>query len=127
LFNTGYGDDAKGIDDTDVNQFNLADADMFDYLNYIFGTANSLLSAGVIVGVALTASILTKNYVYLGVGIFTGLVTSMYSGFMSIISQLGSAVTSDNVYVTGIITIVGIAVGLIVMFNVVDMFAPHPT
>jgi len=127
IFNTGYEDDAKDITNENVERFNLADADMFDYLQFIFGTAQSMLTASVIIGIALTASVITKNYVYIGVGIFTGLVTTMYSSFMGLISQIGMVATANNVYVTGIIAIIGIAIGVIVMFNVVDMFAPHPT
>jgi|SRR6056297_618019 len=127
LFNTGYGDDAVGIDDETVNQYNLADMNMYTFLELIFTNANALMTAGIVSGIALTAALITKNYVYIGVGIFVGIVSGMYVSFSGIISQLGSSVSGSNVYVTGIITIIGIAIGAMVMFNVVDMFAPHPT
>lgn len=127
IFNTGYEDDAKSITDDEAIQYDLANMNMFDFIQMIFLNANALAAAGIISGIALTAALLTHNYVYIGVGIFIGIVTGMYVSFSGIISQLGTTVTGDNVYVTGIITIVGLAVGVIVMFNVVDMFAPSPT
>jgi len=127
LFDTGYGDEAKSLSDEEINQYNLADMNMYSFLELIFTNANALMAAGIISGIALTAALLTKNYVYIGVGIFIGIISGMYVSFSGIISQLGSTATANNIYVTGIITVIGIAIGVIVMFNIVDMFAPHPT
>ena len=127
IFNTGTGTEGISADNTQASQYNLADMNIGTFLNMIFLNANALAVTGIVSGIALTAAIISKNYVYLGVGIFIGIITSMYTTFSGIISQLGTEATGGNIYVVGIITIIGIAIGVLAMFNIVDMFAPAPT
>lgn len=127
IFGTGMDDNAVSYTDDDISRYTLSSpADlmtmMFSYGNAWDYTQIALVTVFVNV-VGLTAALATKNYVYIGVSLFVSIITAMYTRFFSI---LGSLNTTNNVYVTGIITIVGIALGVIVMFNIVDMFAPSP-
>lgn len=124
IFNSGYGNQAVAHTDTEMENFDLLS--MENMLSYVFTNANALLSLGVLGFLGLVASIFTKNPVFIGAGIFIGVITSMYISFSNIISQLGTQATGNNIYVTGIITIIGIAIGVLAMFNIVDMFAPAP-
>jgi len=123
IFNTGYGADAKGVDDSDVALFDISSMDAGSFLSYIFTHWDLLTALGIISvagGVLLTFA--TKNLVFIGVGVFVGVLTGMYSMFLSFISQLGAA--QHSVYVTGIISIVSASIGILLLIAVVDMFAP---
>lgn len=130
VFNSGFEADAKGVDDSSLQNLSIADSGPMDYLANAFGgiggIGTTLGIAAVFTGVAVIAAFVTKNYIYIGIGLFMGILTSIYINFMNIISQLGTAGTDGNIYITGIITIIGIAIGLVLMFNIVDMFAPAP-
>ena len=54
---------------------------------------------------------------------FLSVVIAMYTRFITIIGQLN---TTDNLYVTGIVSIVAIALGVVIMFNIIDAFTPSP-
>jgi len=66
--------------------------------------------------------LINKNYVPIGVSLFVSIVVSLYIRFSSVIAGINSAHGND--FITGIITIVGIAIGFIIVFSVIDMFAP---
>lgn len=127
IFNTGYGDNAVDINDPSVSQYNLANMNLGTFVGFIFANAFALMSAGIIVGLATFISIATKNYVYIGAGIFLGIVIGMYVGFIDLINTLVMGATQNNPYVMGLVSLLGIALGVVIMFNVVDMFAPSPT
>jgi len=116
---------AISIDDTDnpVTQFNVADLNVGVVLDFIFENALALVGITVI---GLVAAIVTRNPVYIGAGIFIGILASLYNTFIQFIFQLGETPTQHNPYVSTILTILSVAIGIIIMYNIVDMFAPHP-
>ena len=125
IFNTGYGADAKGIDDPDVAMFDISSINVETFLDFIFDNW-MLITTATLIGVAIGVggTLLTKNLAFIGVGLFVGVLTGMYSMFLSFISQLGAS--QNNVYVTGVIAIVSVGIGILVMYSVIDMFAPAP-
>jgi len=68
--------------------------------------------------VGVIGAILTKNYVVVAVALFLGIVTALYLGVSSVLLKLYS-----NVYTNALITLIGIAIGILVIYNVVEMFS----
>ena len=126
FFGTGI-DNAVSYDDDDVQSYSLNSP--ADFLTHMFSFGNAwefttIALVTVFTTIAgFTAALATKNYVYIGVGLFVSIITAMYVRFSVI---LGSLNTTGNTYVTALISIVGIAIGVMVMFNIVDMFSPSP-
>lgn len=122
IFATSLSDSAISVDEMESYKLDSPT----DIISIIFswdnlgawGASVIILAGGVLVALA------TKNYVYIGVTLFVSIVIGVYIKMSTVIATIGGQ--TDNVYVTGIIAIVGIAIGLIVVFNVVDMFAPAP-
>jgi hypothetical protein len=101
-----------------------------DYSGYALTNSTSVLdilfseratgawgSFAVIAIIGVIGAIVVKNYVVAAVALFLGLVTGLYIGAVDIMFRI-----SDNVYIHGIITVVGVAVGLLVLYSVVEMF-----
>lgn len=123
IFNAASGPSIEeNVEDISIYKID----DVGDVMGLIFHSDNiGAWSAVAIITIAgIGVAFLTKNYVYIGVTLFVSIVTGLYIKMSSVIVNIGS--DTGNVYVTGIITIVGIAIGLIVMFDVIDMFAPAP-
>ncbi len=127
IFNVSETAQGVELDDPEITKYSIDKMDVGKFLTLIFSNGNALLATGLIGGVSILASVLTKNYVFIGVGIFIGVITGIYASFSSIISQLGMGVGQNSPYIMGIITIISIAIGLLAMFNIVDMMAPAPT
>ena len=66
--------------------------------------------------------LINKNYVPIGVSLFVSIVISLYIRLSTVIAGINTS--HGNYIISGIISIVGIAIGIIIMFSVVDMFAP---
>ena len=130
FFNTGLGD--KAVDyttDENATRYNPVSPGSIMLAVFGFGNIHAWGAASIVSLIVLAGGIIvalaTKNYVYIGVTLFVSIVIGMYTSFSVAISGIGADV--NNVYVTAIIAIVGLAIGLLVVFNVVDMFAPSPT
>jgi hypothetical protein len=122
IFNTAVSENAIDYEAEDISQYEIKNAG--DVMGIIFHSDNiGAWSAVAIVTIAgIGVAFLTKNYVYIGVTLFVSIIVGLYVKMSSVIAGIGS--TYGNIYVTGLITIIGIAIGLIVIFNVIDMFAP---
>jgi len=123
IFNAASGPSIEeNVEDISIYKID----DVGDVMGLIFHSDNiGAWSAVAIITIAgIGVAFLTKNYVYIGVTLFVSIVTGLYIKMSSVIVNIGS--DTGNVYVTGIIAIVGIAIGFIVMFDVIDMFAPAP-
>jgi len=127
IFGTGINDDAVSYTDEDVQQYNLSKPASFLSMMFSFGNAWDYTQIALVTifvnVVGIGAALATKNYVYIGVSFFISIITAMFTRFINIIGSLN---TTGNIYVTGLITIMSIAIGIMVMFNIVDMFAPAP-
>ena len=99
----------------DYSKYKLTNStNVVDYFfNDTFGLAAGacLMVGGVII------ALLTKNYVIIGMGMFLGLVTTLYIGATGVIFQ----VYPDD-YIRGVIAIVGVAIGILLLYNVTEMF-----
>jgi hypothetical protein len=122
IFSTNISESAVDYEAADVSQYEIES--IGDIMGIIFHEDNIGAWTGIVViSIAgIGAAILTKNYIYIGVTLFVSIVVGLYLKMSSVIATIGNQ--TDNVYVSGIITIVGIAIGIIVVFSVVDMFAP---
>ena len=113
IFNTSLGDDAE-----DYNKYSLNSPS--DVIGVLF--SSSALSAWgaftVIAVVGVIGGIVLKNYIIAAVAIFLGLVTALYIGASDILFKI----SDNNVYISGIITLIGIVIGILVLYNVVEMF-----
>ena len=87
------------------------------------GVIGGAVTAVITLGVAL----LTKNYVFIGVGLFLGLVIGLYIQVSSVLYKIIVPFSDQYGIIQGILAVTGIAIGLLILFNVVDMFAPSPT
>jgi len=88
-------------------------------LNILFSD-NALGAWGafsVITVIGVIGAIALKNYVIAAVAIFLGLVTALYISASAVLFNI-----SDNVYIHSIITLIGIIIGILVLYNVVEMF-----
>ena len=122
----------------DKGAVNYSSTDMTNYtitnstnvMNLIFGNKDNYVNDatwGAMIGISsvvFITALFMKNYVVIGVGLFVAVIVGLYIRMSAVIASMGSQ--TNNIYVTGIITIVGIAIGLIVVFDVIDMFAPAP-
>jgi len=81
-------------------------------------------SVTILVAGLLAAFFLKRPALVIGVSLFVAIIIGLYLKMSSVIIHIGKE--TGNEYVTGLVTIVGIAIGLIVMFDVIDMFAPAP-
>ena len=77
--------------------------------------------SAIIGGLALLAAFISKNYVWLGVGLFVSIITGLYINITNIITKLD---VTNNSVITGMITLLAIAIGILSVFAIVDMFAP---
>jgi len=109
IFNTSM--DASA---TDYGSYQLKNPG--DVVGILFNS-NSITAWGVIGLTGVLLAIGTKNYVFVAVAIFLGLVTALYIGASSVLFNI-----SDNAYVHSIITLIGIVIGILVLYNVVEMF-----
>ena len=110
IFNTSLGDDAS-----DYSKYSLSTPSSI--ISILTSTASigawgTLTVAGIIFAIGL------KNYIFVGIGLFLGLVTALYIGASDILFKI----SSNNVYISGIITLIGIVIGILVLYNVVEMF-----
>jgi len=119
---TGISENAIDYESSEMTIYTITDAG--DILDMIFAEENAGALAGmVIIGtIAVAAAIFMKQYIIIGVGLFVSIVVGMYVKMSAVIANIGSA--TNNVYVSGIITIIGIAIGVFIVFVVIDMFAP---
>ena len=119
---TSYSENAVNYSSTDMTNYTITNVSSM--IGLIFNEANygALGTASVIIAAAVIAAFATKSYVLIGVGLFVSIVIGLYVKMSSIIANIGNQ--TNNIYVTGIIVIVGIAIGVLIVFNVVDMFAP---
>jgi len=135
IFNTSLSDNTISYEDEDIQEYNIFSIEgPGDVIALIFSPTNyeALAAASAVIAVAVLAAFATKNYVLIGVGLFVSFVIGLYVKLSATIMTIGA--TPDQFYsydtyylpVSVIITIVGIAIGVIVVFNVVDMFAPAP-
>ena len=119
----------------------LDDSEMTDYVINKEQGAVSLLGkifsfgdtwAGLIGGVLISligigVALATKNYIYIGVTLFLGLVIGTYIQMSSVLYSIAGGINDEYGIIQSILVITGIAIGLLIAFNVVDMFAPSPT
>jgi len=122
LFNTSLSDDAVDYESSGMQQYKLDSVG--DIMGIIFSAGNfgAWGASAVVLAAGMVGAFVTKNYIYIGVALFVAIVIGLYIKMSATIANIGNV--TDNIYVTGIIAIVGIAIGLMVVFNVIDMFAP---
>lgn len=95
---------------------------------FSFGDTWSGLIGGVLISlIGIGVALATKNYIYIGVTLFLGLVVGTYIQMSSVIYSIGAGISDQYGIVQGILAATGIAIGLLIAFAVVDMFAPSPT
>ena len=99
---------------TDYSSYQLKNPG--DIINILTNNA-SIGAWGILTLAGIIAALALKNYIFIGVGIFLGLVTALYIGASSVLFNI-----SDNAYVHSIITLIGIVIGILVLYNVVEMF-----
>ena len=121
---TGISGHAVNYSSSDMTDYSLTDQGIPGILGLIFTAENAgaLIGMTVIGVIAVAGAIAFKHYLLIGVGLFVSVVVGLYIKMSSVIAGIGSQV--NNVYVDGIIAIVGIAIGVLVVFAVIDMFAP---
>jgi len=118
IFNTGLESSATNVTD-EYGDYGIRQ-NSSSILSNIF-SSNALGAWGafsVIAIVGVIGSILTKNYVVVAVALFLGIVTALYLGVSSVLLKLYS-----NVYTNALITLIGIAIGILVVYNVIEMFS----
>jgi len=122
IFNTSLSDNTIDYESSEMQKYKL-DNESLDLVGIFLGENSAgVWSSVIITGAALLAALALKNYVLIGVGLFVAVVIGLYVEMSSTIANIGNV--ADNIYVTGLIAIVGIAIGLLVVFSVIDMFAP---
>lgn len=111
IFNTDMD-----IDENDYDKYALKNPN--NALDLLFSSTalNAWGSFTVIAAIGIIAAIIVKNYVIAGVAVFLGLVTGLYIGASDILFRI-----SDNVYVSGIITLIGIVIGILVLYDLVGI------
>jgi len=92
---------------------------------------SSFLSIAAFVGIntiAIVWALKNKNYVFIGVSLFVSIFISLYIKTSTVITFIGKQAdmgnTTGDLLITSIIAIIGVAIGLLLIFSVVDMFAP---
>lgn len=121
-----------GIDENAKNITNDAEFTKYSNLDSPTGLLQILIDkggiwgglVGIIISVAgLGGALITKNYVFIGVGIFLGFLSSFFvmttTFLMSLSMNLG-----NNSGVNSVVSVFSICLGLLCLFAVVDMFAP---
>ena len=83
-------------------------------LGLIF-SANAVAAMGVIGGISIIATLVSKSLVPLGVGAFAAIVTGMYIGASNIFLNL-----TDSPTVNGLVTIIGIMIGILTVFTAAE-------
>lgn len=113
----------------DMSSYKPTDAPGLLLQIFSFGnTWSGVASAGIITIILFSVALLTKNYIYIGVAIFLGLVIGLYTQTSSVLFSIASGPLNDQYgIVQGIFTITAVALGILIAFAVVDMFAPTPT
>jgi len=118
IFNTGLEGSATNVT-SEYGSYGLGQ-NSSSILSNVF-SSNALGAWGafsVIALVGVIGSILTKNYVVVAVALFLGIVTALYLGVSSVLLKIYS-----NVYTNALITLIGIAIGILVIYNVIEMFS----
>ena len=135
LFNacvsTPLDDAAMGVDDANISKYNPTGG-IGNIMGIIFSAENfgAWGASAVILAAGMVGAFVTKNYVYIGVALFVAIVIGLYIKMSAVISKIGTdygAFTINGIeynIILGLMTITGIAIGLLVVFSVVDMFAP---
>jgi len=111
---------AINITDTNMTKYELKKPT--DIMGIIFTGGMGVWAGAAVAVVALGFALVTKNYIFIGVGLFVSIIVGLYVNMSVVLTTVGNV--ADNIYVSGIITLVGIAIGLLVVFSVIDMFAP---
>ena len=81
--------------------------------------ASALAAMGAIGATSLILGLLAKSIVPLGAGAFVAIITGLYIGASGILFNIDP---TNNPIISGLITIVGIVIGIIVVFSVAEMF-----
>lgn len=125
---TNISDNAAGYTDSDIAQYDPNKGIVSMMTTIFVGNTDSwsglvgILAFTGINAIAFVWALKNKNYVFIGVSLFVSLFVTLYIRLSSVIVSIGT--NQGNYIVVGIIGIVGVAIGLILTFNVVDMFAP---
>jgi len=119
---TGYADDAINYTSSDMTDYSITNVTSIVELIFSPENLGALAAGGAALVAAMLVAFATKNYVIIGVGLFVAIVVSMYTKMSSVIANIGSQ--TNNIYVDGIIAIISIAIGVLIIFAVIDMFAP---
>lgn len=114
IFNTGLETGAADYSDSGYSLTNSTSVIDVLFSDRAMGAWGSF---SVIAVIGIVGAIVLKNYVIAAVALFLGLVTGLYIGASEILFRI-----SDNVYVDGIIALVGVVIGILVLYNVVEMF-----
>ena len=118
IFNTGFESSATNVSDTFggyalTNSTSVLDIMFSDSTMGAWGAFSAIDIIGVI------GAILLKNYVIAAVALFIGVVTALYLGVSSVMFNL----SNNNVYLNILITLIGIVIGILVIYNVIEMFS----
>jgi len=131
LFNTSLSDNTIDYESAEMEQYNLNSTS--NIIDIIFTPGNigaMIASASILIITVIAGAVLRNPTVIIGVGIFVSIVVGLYVKMSAVISKIGTdygAFTINGIeynIILGLMTITGIAIGLLVVFSVVDMFAP---
>lgn len=125
---------AVGYTDSDLAQFDPNEG-IVSMMTAIFvgntDSWSSFIGVAAFIGINVITfawALINKNYVFIGVSLFVSLFISLYIKTFAVISLIGKEAdmpnTTGDLLITSIIGIIGVAIGLILVFSVVDMFAP---
>jgi hypothetical protein len=118
IFNSGlestaidviHNDTYKGLSPGNYNATN-------NPVTFLFSSTAGAVGL-LISGTAIALAIILGKYIIAAVGIFIGLIMALYVSVSSILFKL-----YYNEYLIGIFTLVGIAIGILVLYNVIEMF-----
>ena len=126
---SSLANEAIPLDDSNMTDYSVTSGPV-SILGKIFSFGDTW--AGLIGGVLISligigVALATKNYIYIGVTLFLGLVIGTYIQMSSVLYVIAAGVNDEYGIIQSILVITGIAIGLLIAFNVVDMFAPSPT
>jgi len=121
----------SGFFPTDTSQYNAIniteDADYNEYK--ITGDIFSLDTSGVYLGVGSVISFTLigviaawafKSPVPVGAGLFSGFLTSLYVSSSSVLTGLN---LTSNPIISGVISLVGIGIGVLAFISIIEMFS----
>jgi len=111
---------SETIPEGDYSEYNVTQSG--DFGGMLFDIFIHWGVGGLIAIGGLGAAILTKNYVFIGVGLFIGILSTLYIETWRILSPIN---VTGNPLIGSVIALLAIAIGILTIFSLVDMFAPQ--